>query len=154
MKKILSFLLSAVIILMTFITAIPVGAEDYSGELQLSLTNAAGKPNDYITIDLNVDKNTGICASIFYLYFSNENFILRDITFNDKLAEVGEFYRSDMDYPALTADKMAGTAWDQVLDRFAQFNIGLSGKDFKMIFYEVTDFSDVDFTGTMATLTF
>ena len=154
MKKVLSFLLSAVIILMTFITAIPVGAEEYAGELEYSLTNAAGEPNDEITLELNIDKNTGFCASIFYIYFSNEVFILKDITFNKELEKKGEFYNSDNDYPPQQANRMGGAAWNAVLSRFAQFNIGLSDKDFKMIFYDATDYADTDFTGTVATLTF
>ena len=151
MKKALSLIIAVLFIATTFITAVPVGAESYAGNLDFSLTNAAGYQNDEITIDLNIDKNTGFFAFIIYLYYDSDAFILRDVTYNDKLLEEGEFMKSNDN---VSADKMAGTAWEVALERFKQFNISTSDKDFKLIYYEVSGLEDSMFTGTVATLTF
>ncbi len=151
MKKALSLIIAVLIVAATFIAAIPVGAESYSGNLDFSLTNAAGYQNDEITIDLNIDKNTGFFAFIIYLYYDSDVFILRDVTYNDKLVEQGEFMKTNNN---VSYDKMGGTAWEVTKDRFKQYNVGTSNKDFKLLYYEVSDLGDSDFTGTVATLTF
>ena len=151
MKKVISLVLTALFIAAAFISAVPAGAEEYTGNLDFSLTNAAGVQSDEITLELNIDKNSGFWAFIIYIYYDSDIFILRDVTYNDQLLEVGDFMRSKNN---VTADNMTGAAWDSALKRFQQFNIGTSDKEFKLIYFDMGDNGDSDFTGTVATLKF
>ncbi|MBQ7499736.1 MAG: hypothetical protein IJT91_02465, partial [Clostridia bacterium] len=66
MKKILSIFLTLLMLSMTVLASIPVGAREYKGgNLDFSMTNAAGNPNDEITIQLNLNENPGFYAFWF-----------------------------------------------------------------------------------------
>ena len=153
MKKILSVFLSMLMIASVFAAAIPVGAEKtYAGNVDFSMTNAAGYRNDEITIELKLNSNPGICCFWFLLYYEEDAFILRDVEVNKELTDVGEFFDTPDN---VTADRLSGPIAEEVLGYFKDYNISTKDKNFKILFYDYDSIQEnMTFTGTVATLTF
>ncbi len=152
MKKIISLLLAVLMLSSFAVASVPAGAEDYFGDIEFSMSNASGMQNDEITIDLNIDDSTGFYAFVLFVYYDSNNFILRDVTYNDDLLKYGDFEVTPDNVPA---DRMTGAAWKATKDVFADYNIGMTDKEFKTLFFIGKDYTkNIDFKGTMAQLTF
>jgi hypothetical protein len=132
--------------------AVPAGALNYVGNLDFSLTNAAGMQNDEITIQLDLNQNDGLYSFWLLLYYDESAFILRDTKYNDAFLEYGSFEKTDDNLPV---DRLKGDVAKYTLEDFADYNISTNDKLFKVLYFESDDLeNNVDFTGTIATFTF
>lgn len=153
MKKIVSLFITVIMLATVLAAALPVEAADYTGSIELSMSNAAGLQNDEITVDLNIDKNTGFFAFIIYIYYDSDSFILKDVTYNDQINDTCDIE----EIKEGPAERMKGAAWDVIIDQdiFAKHNIGINNKEFKCIYLEWSNLeSNCEFTGTVAQLKF
>ena len=149
MKKLLSIAMAAV---MLFALASPAFATKYVGNLDFSLTNAAGKQNDEITVELKLNENPGLYAFYIILYYESDVFILRNIEYSKELTEFGEFEPTKAN---LSADELKGPIATRALETFVDYNIDTSDKNFKVLMFTSNGLDDnTEFTGTVATITF
>ncbi|MBQ7500486.1 MAG: hypothetical protein IJT91_06295 [Clostridia bacterium] len=149
MKKLISLAITAV---MLFALAVPAFAVNYVGNLDFSLTNAAGKQNDEITVELKLNENPGLYGFFIILYYDSDVFILRDIEFDEELLEFGGFEPTKAN---LSADELTGPINTRALESFAEYNIDTSNLNFKVLMYTANGLDeDTDFTGTVAKITF
>ncbi len=137
---------------MLFALVTPSFAAKYVGNLDFSLTNAAGKQNDEITVELKLNENPGLYAFYIILYYESDVFILRNIEYNEELTEFGEFEPTKAN---LSADELKGPIALNALETFKDYNIDTSDKNFKVLMFTSNGLDDnTMFTGTVATITF
>ncbi len=137
---------------MLFALAVPAFAVKYVGNLDFSLTNAAGKQNDEITVELKLNENPGLYAFYIILYYESDVFILRDIKYSEELTEFGEFEPTKAN---LSADELKGPIAKNALETFKDYNIDTSDKNFKVLMFTSNGLDDnTEFTGTVAAITF
>lgn len=149
MKKIIS---AALCLIMIAAMALPSFAANYAGNLDFSLTNAAGKQNEEITVELKLNENPGMYGFFIVIYYDSDTFIMRDIEFDGELTEFGEFEPTKMN---LSMDELKGPILKNLPDAMRDYGIEPEDKNFKALMFNAYGLDeDTDFTGTVAKITF
>lgn len=92
MKKIISLVLSAILLLSVF-TVLTYAAEP---DMQFSLKGSTGKPGDTVKVEVYLDKNPGTWAALFHLCFDTKVLKLKDVQ-NGEVFANSEFTKAPLD---------------------------------------------------------